>query len=91
MEKETLSKGVCQQLTDAFVACGESFKGFFEAMENCNKQFVASALHLALANILIYEAKIASASFLTRWLWRRKLKKAKKHYNQLVKFNFDAL
>ena len=89
MEKETLSEGVCQGLTDAFRACSKSFTLFGEAMQSCNKQFAASAFHMSYANVLIFEAKVFSANFLTRWYWKRKLKKARKAFNQLTNFIQD--
>jgi hypothetical protein len=72
---DTISEDTAQGLSDALKGMNDALKGFEDTWQR-NYGVLVNEIKLKCAEKLIFYAeKYARATFLTRWYWKRKIKK----------------
>lgn len=72
---DTISEDTAQGLLDAFNGMNDALKGFEDTWQR-NYGVLVNEIKVKFAEKLIfYTNKYAQATFLTRWYWKRKIKK----------------
>ena len=71
----TISKDTAQGLLDAFRGMNDALEGFEDAWQR-NYGVLVDEIKLKCAEkLMLYVDKYSQATFLTRWYWKRKIKK----------------
>ena len=71
----TISKNAAQSLLDAFKGMNDALKGFEDTWQR-NYGVLVDEIKLKCAEkLMFYTDKYAQATFITRWYWKRKIKK----------------
>ena len=72
---DTISKDTAQGLLDAFRGMNDALKGFEDTWQR-NYGVLVDEIKLKCAEkLMLYVDKYTQATFLTRWYWKRKMRK----------------
>ena len=72
---DTISEDKAQSILDAFKEMNDALKGFEDTWQH-NYGVLVNEMKLKFAEkLMLYTDKYAQATFLTRWYWKRKIKK----------------
>ena len=79
----SISEDVAQGLLDAFQDMNDALKGFEDTWQRNYGVLVDEIKFECAEKLIFYTDKYAQATFITRWYWKRKIKKFIKGINVL--------
>ena len=85
--ENVLQEETANQLVQAFQAANEALLNYGNQMKQAVNSCYKLALITAQSRALTYLEKVLKSTWVTRWYWRKKYKKAQKELDALIAIN----